>query len=280
MTKRKMQLYGWYPQRAKQCEKKIEELVSEYADYETDRSHGGVVPHAGWTFSGKLAGAVIKLLAENQPEPVDTVVIYGGHMGPEKVAPLMKDEGWETPFGDLELDVEFTAALESQVATIEEESYMVDNTMEIQLPFVKYYFGDVKIVGIRPPLSDLALEIGEAVHAIAGELERSICVIGSTDMTHYGPNYGFTPKGRAAQAIDWVKKENDKAAVELMLDCHAEKLIRHAANNKSACSAGAPAAVIETVRREGVSNGELVDYYTSYDVMPNESFVGYAGVLY
>ena len=60
----------------------------------------------------------------------------------------------------------------------------------------------------------------------------------------------------------------------------AEGLIRHAGENESACSSGAAASAIVTCRAMGAEKGNLIDYYTSYDIMPDESFVGYTGILY
>ena len=77
MKKRKMQLFGWYPQREKSCKNAILEYEDMYKNVQTDRSLGGVVPHAGWTYSGKLAAVIVRLLAENQKEKPDTIVIYG-----------------------------------------------------------------------------------------------------------------------------------------------------------------------------------------------------------
>jgi AmmeMemoRadiSam system protein B len=59
-----------------------------------------------------------------------------------------------------------------------------------------------------------------------------------------------------------------------------EDLLRHAQENDSACSAGASASAIATCKALGVEKGILLDYYTSYEIMPDDSFVGYAGIVY
>ena len=71
-------------------------------------------------------------------------------------------------------------------------------------------------MGVPPAKSSLA--IGQAVVEIAKRLGLNIKVIGSTDLTHYGPNYGFVSKGAGLQAIDWVRDQNDRRIIDVMLD--------------------------------------------------------------
>ena len=75
--------------------------------------------------------------------------------------------------------------------------------------------------------------------------------IGSTDLTHYGPNYGFVPRGLGASSVEWVKKENDKGFIEEALRMNAEGLLHHAVENNSACSPGAVASAVTTCSSSG-----------------------------
>ena len=109
---------------------------------------------------------------------------------------------------------------------------------------------------------------------------KKIICIGSTDLTHYGPNYGFMAKGLGPSSVEWVKKENDRLFIEQALQMNAEGLLRHAVENDSACSPGAVASAVTTCKALGAEHGVLLDYYTSYDIMPDDSFVGYAGIVY
>jgi AmmeMemoRadiSam system protein B len=87
-------------------------------------------------------------------------------------------------------------------------------------------------------------------------------------------------KGIGPQAVEWVKNVNDRGFVVEALRMDAEALLKHAEENGSACSAGAAAAALTTCKALGAEKGTLIDYYTSYDVMPDASFVGYAGIVY
>jgi AmmeMemoRadiSam system protein B len=155
-----------------------------------------------------------------------------------------------------------------------------DNTVEIQLAMVKYFFPEAKLVAIRSPLSLKAEILGKEVAEIAKKEGISILAIGSTDLTHYGPNYGFLSKGSGPASVEWVKEENDKGFVDRALKMDAGGLLKHAIENDSACSAGAALSAMATCKALGAEKGILLDYYTSYDIMPDDSFVGYAGILY
>ena len=130
-----------------------------------------------------------------------------------------------------------------------------------------------------PPVKD-SIRIGERVAEMAEDMGRKIYVLGSTDLTHYGYNYGYTPKGVGKEAVDWVKNENDKKVVDLMLDMEPEGIIQESSKNNNACCSGAAATAIAAIKKLGAVKGEKLIYTTSYDIRPNSSFVGYVGIVY
>ena len=87
-------------------------------------------------------------------------------------------------------------------------------------------------------------------------------------------------KGIGPASVKWVKEENDKGFVDRALKMDADGLLKHAIENDSACSAGAAVSALTTCKALGAEKGILLDYYTSYDIMPDDSFVGYAGIIY
>jgi hypothetical protein len=104
--------------------------------------------------------------------------------------------------------------------------------------------------------------------------------LGSTDLTHYGHNYGYAPKGVGRAAVDWVKEENDKRLVDRILRMDAEDVIRESLSNHNACCSGAVAAAIAAAKKLGAREAQKLFYATSYDVRPDNSFVGYVGVVF
>jgi len=281
MIRRKRALPGgWYPFDGKECRKEIESYIEGWARPSAVPEHGlgGIVPHAGWYFSGKLAARVLLSLKSNKK--TDLVVLYGGHMGPDELPRVLTEEACETPLGEIDIDQEFLKAVMERVEVKEESPSAGDNTVEVQLALIKYFFPDARLFAIRPPFSTKAIDLGREIARIAKERGLSILAIGSTDLTHYGPNYGFMGKGTGPASVEWVKNVNDKGFIDCAVKMDAEDLLDHALKKSSACSAGAAASVIATCEASGAKKGILLDYYTSYDIMRDDSFVGYAGIVY
>ncbi len=280
MSQRKRNLpRGWYPFDQKGCQGEIESYLEGWKPSQLpSRGIGGIVPHAGWYFSGRLAARVFSSLKTERK--IEVVVLYGGHLGHEDLPQIVMEESWETPFGDIEIHAGMVKSLIKKIEAKKENAASGDNTMEIQLAMVKYFFPDAKLLAIRSPASLRAEALGREVAEIAKADGISILAIGSTDLTHYGPNYGFLPKGIGPKAVEWVKKENDKGFIDRALRMDIEGLLNHAQENDSACSAGAAASSIATCKGLGSGKGILIDYYTSFEILPDESFVGYAGIVY
>jgi len=267
---------GWYPGSKSACLEEMEKMVAGVKPLPPGtKVYGGIVPHAGWYFSGKLAARVFYLNSlATQPQ---VVAVFGGHLGGNSPPLLVGEDAWETPLGEVTLATEFYSPLRQRL-TLKEE-YPGDNTIEIQLPFVKHFFPNAKVLALRAPHSQQAVALGEVVAAVAGELKLTLLAFGSTDLTHYGPNYGWASKGYGPDAVKWVKEVNDKKFVDLALKLDTSGLLEAAAQDQSACSAGGAAAAIAAAKKLGAAKAHLVEYYTSYDVMPGDSFVGYMGVV-
>jgi AmmeMemoRadiSam system protein B len=107
-----------------------------------------------------------------------------------------------------------------------------------------------------------------------------VAVIGSTDLTHYGPNYGFTPQGTGPAALAWVREHNDRRLLDNLLALQHERTLELARRERSACSAGAAVAAARFAELRGSHRGHLLEYATSHDLYPGSSFVGYAAIIF
>ena len=136
------------------------------------------------------------------------------------------------------------------------------------------------ILPIGVPPSVKSIEIGERIAEISQAIGRKMIALGSTDLTHYGYNYGFMPKGAGDEAVTWVKQENDKKVVDLMLAMDAPGVIHESLKNQNACCSGAVASVVAAAKKLGARHAEKIMYTTSYDIRPDNSFVGYVGVVF
>lgn len=273
---------SWYPESASECERQIKEFIkeSETTIFSGMKPVGGIVPHAGWYYSGKIACNVIKILSESGIP--DVFLVFGMHLHPGSPRYLMKEGSWETPFGEIEIEGEIASKLADKNSFEIEtaQRFTRDNTIELQLPFIKFFFKNVKIVPMGVPPVEESLDIGRDAVKIAKDCGLKVMVLGSTDLTHYGLNYGFVSHGTGAQAVKWVKNENDKKVIDAMLEMNPGKVIKEALSNDSACCAGAAATAISAGKELGSSRAALVSYTTSYDISPADSFVGYAGIVF
>lgn len=281
MNPRKSVFAGsWYPGGADECEREIRNFLKQGADKPKGKYVGGIVPHAGWYFSGRIACQVIHSLAHE--DPPDVIVIFGMHLGPGSPCYIMSEGVWETPLGNLEIEERLAGELVSRFQfNIETaERYARDNTIELQLPFIKYFFRDVRIVPMGVPPVASSFEIGRAAADISKRLNLKMKVIGSTDLTHYGINYGFTPKGTGSEALNWMRDENDRRVIDAMLSLDPGRVIHEALENHNACCSGAAGSAIAAARALGAQEAEMIAYATSHDKHPGDSFVGYVGILF
>lgn len=243
----------------------------------------GIVPHAGWFFSGRLAAKVFKCLKEKNQ--VDTFILLGAiHSFPERNS-LFSSGSWATPFGALEADEGIASILLEAVGEdlIEDpEAHAGEHSLEVQTPFIKYFFPAAKIVPIRVNPDNKAARLGRKIGEVVAKSKKNIAVIGTTDLTHYGDDYGFAPSGGGKGALEWMK-DNDQRIVKLAIDMRSEAIVEEAMMHHNACGSGALAATIAAAEVLGAKKGVLLGYTTSFEVSPDPEFfraVGYAGIVF
>jgi AmmeMemoRadiSam system protein B len=228
---------------------------------------GVVVPHAGYVYSGRVAGAVYGRVALP-----DTCIILGpNHTGMGAGAAVMTQGAWETPLGRLPIDTELAEALVAQSPAIIEDSvgHQREHSIEVQLPFLQYLDGPSRFVPLCLFLHDLPAcqEVGRAVAAAVRNVGRPVLLIASTDMSHY--------VSRAEAA------EKDRHALDAVLKLDPAGL--HGAVRRqgiSMCGYHAVTAMLIAARAMGAERAELVMYADSGDVAGDTSqVVAYAGLI-
>lgn len=225
-----------------------------------------IVPHAGYIYSGKVAGAVYSKIAV--PEIV--VIIGPNHTGLGAPISIWPDGSWETPLGTVPVDNEITMALlsKSVYAKPDTQAHVNEHSIEVQVPFLQHCRKDFKIVPVA--MGDYSIE---AIEDLANALdkatsEKEVLFVASSDFSHYEPEY--TAKARDRMAIDEIKKLDWMA----MLRVVAEKEI-------TMCGAGPIAVATELAKRRGATSGKLLAYSNS-GVMSHDfsNVVTYAGMAF
>jgi len=280
----------FYPGRHDSCVDEIKECLEARTLSESlpETIVASIVPHAGWTFSGSLAAMVFSAIKQRH-EKVHTFVIFGaahGYFGP---TPAIDDSDfWETPLGNVGID-EMIAdwLLDKKLVVADSLAHKGEHSIEVQVPFIQHLFPEAEILPIIVPPSEQAVSLGEAFGDIMKlKAGKKIVCIGSTDLTHYGPRYGFTPMGTGAEALKWADKVNDQKFIDLALKLEAQSLLTSAAENCNACGAGAAAAAVAAAKKLGKTEGLLLAHTNSNEIMlrkmgaTSAESVGYAAIIF
>ncbi len=139
---------------------------------------------------------------------------------------------------------------------------------------------------IITPANESSIVLGEALAARPPETAAGVFYIGSTDLTHYGPRYGFTPVGIGSDALGWASGVNDRQFIDLALALEPQRLLANAIENGNACGPGAAAAAVMAAKTLGALKGVLLAHTSSNEVLlrktgaANRDSVGYAAIVF
>jgi AmmeMemoRadiSam system protein B/AmmeMemoRadiSam system protein A len=255
----------FYPESPAQLKKMIETFIDR--DAEKTDVVGLLAPHAGYIYSGGVAGAVLSKIKFK-----DTFVILGpSHTGQGKPFSIMTSGIWKTPLGDVQIDSEMANKILSVSKYLEGDllAHRFEHSIEVQLPFLQYFKPDVKIVPIilASAGADIYKAIGLEIVKAFGELGRDAIIFASSDMNHY--------------ESQTIARKKDSQAIDAMLKLDPDELFNRVQQQDISMCGYAPAIVMMTAARElGGNKVELIKYQTSGDVSGDyNSVVGYAGLI-
>lgn len=232
------------------------------------RALGIIAPHAGYRYSGAVAGETYAFVEV----PDRVVVLCPNHtgMGSAQVA-LWPDGVWRTPVGDVPVDVELAEAIAARQDLVAPDpaAHLREHGLEVHLPFLLARNPNVRIVPLV--LAGLGLDeaerLGEAIAGAYDEIGAPTFVVASSDMSHY------IPASRA--------KELDALALDRAVALDPPGLYRTVEDREiSMCGYIPSTAMLVAARAHGARQGSLVRYATSGEVTGDlDSVVGYAGVV-
>lgn len=279
----------FYPAEAEPCRQELEQYLRETVPvHQVGRGAvGGLVPHAGWVCSAAVAAKVFTALAATGPP--DVLVLFGGvHRYRGQSAVMFVSGCWQTPVGSVEIDSRLADRILGHTTLIVDDAFAheAEHSLEVQMPFIRHLFPDTKVVPILVPIEEKATEVGEAVGRTLVAYNYNAMIVGTTDLTHYGPRYGFVPKGVGAGAIAWAKEDNDRRFIDLVCEMKADKLLTEARSHRNACNSGAAAATVTASAALGATCGVLLEHTTSCEVLLKKDYgeqsdsVGYAAIVF
>jgi len=247
---------------------------------------GGLVPHAGWTYSGPVAARTLRALLDGATR--ETVVLFGAvHRGLVEMGEVYDSGVWRTPLGDVAIDERLAAELiaAADCCRANPDAHAQEHSLEVQLPLLQVLAPEAKILPIAVPPTEIAVEIGRAVGSALTGAGPEICVVGSTDLTHHGRAYRSTH--HLGTESEPYARANDRRMLDAIEAMDADGIVPEARRNHNACGAGAIAATIAACRALGAEKGICLEYTNSYAIThakyaydPDDSTVGYASVVF
>jgi hypothetical protein len=228
---------------------------------------GLIAPHAGYIYSGMVAGAVISKIKFG-----DTFVLLGpNHTGRGKNFSIMTEGTWITPLGETEVDSELGKRILASSSYLQEDAaaHQYEHSLEVQVPFLQYFRPDVRIVPIilGQARGNVYKKIGKELAGAIKEYKKRVTILASSDMTHYEPQ-------------ESARKKDDKA-IEAILSLDEDELLKRVADfDISMCGYAPVVSLISAAKEMGARKAELVKYQTSGDASGDySSVVGYAGII-
>ena len=230
---------------------------------------GGLVPHAGYTYSGPCAS---HLYARFDPSIARVILLGVNHQGRGYRAALSPAEFWQTPLGLVKTDQEFNGLLQSQVDFLRQDeiAHHSEHSIEVHLPFLQHMLGEFSFTPIS--LAHISIEecaeLGAAVASVLGDTiggKTRTIVLASSDLSHYLSSRETTRLDHLA--LDEVTALNPRALVEI-----AEQ------ENITMCGLLPTAVLLFAANALGVKRADLLMHCDSGDVTPMRKVVGYASV--
>ncbi len=261
----------FYPAKAEELLRDLDRYLgadpaaSEQRD-EVEGAIACVVPHAGYMYSGHVAGAVYRRL----PRRSSYIVLAPNHAARGEPLAIMSSP-WQTPLGEIPIDTKLAQALRDACLLVREDSaaHELEHSLEVQLPFLQRKVGQFQFVPVSIGTGSYgALEsLGHGVAHAVRHAERPVLIIASSDMNHYEPDSLTRIKDR--KAIDKVLALDPPGLYEVV---RSEGI--------SMCGYGPAVAMLVAAKDLGARQGQLVKYATSADTGGDRtSVVGYAGII-
>jgi AmmeMemoRadiSam system protein B len=255
----------FYPSNAKELAREVDEYAGQPA--EKIRAIACVVPHAGYMYSGHVAGAVYSALEI----PPRCILLGPRHYPRGEPLAILSEGSWQTPLGEAQIDSALAAELAHQDPRLREDSvaHEREHSLEVQIPFLQRLIPKFQFVPVVLGTDRFAAleELGRAVAQVVRAHPEPVLVVCSTDMNHY-----------ESDAITRVK---DERAIARILALDPRGLFDTVRNEGiTMCGYAATVATLVAARELGANEAKLIRYATSGDINGDrDQVVGYAGMI-
>jgi AmmeMemoRadiSam system protein B len=226
-----------------------------------------IVPHAGYRYSGHVAGAVYARLKL----PRRFLLLGPRHFPRGKPQAILSEGAWQTPLGRVEIDSELARKIRRAYPALSEDgvAHQTEHALEVQLPFLQSLSSDFRFVPIALGPTDFIQweSLGHALAEVLRQQHDPVLMIASSDMNHY--------------ESDEITRRKDSLALDRVLALDPRGLFDTVRREGiTMCGAGPVVSVLIASRILGATRATLVRYANSADVNGDrQEVVGYAGVI-
>lgn len=271
---------SWYPARSADLAKEINRLLADVPSAPGSAPTGLMVPHAAYQYSGACAAAGYARLQASGALRV--VVIAPSHRHRLRGAAVLPVDGYTTPLGTIEVDVETVTELgRHDIVQSDPIPFAKEHAIEIQLPFLQTVLPAARLVPVL-----IGTLYGEDARELAVVLRPTLestgtVVVVSSDLIHYGADFGYLPfPPTDAQTVRDALRKLDGGAVDLIVAGDADGFDAYVARTgATVCGRSAIGVFLRARGRRG--RGEKLSYYTSLDVAGDyEHSVSYCSVAF
>ncbi len=255
----------FYPANAMELTRQLASFVVAAGQQQT--ATAAVLPHAGYVYSGDVAGAVISRIQV----PQKVILLGPNHHGRGEQIAVSAVDAWATPLGNVAVATDLRAHLLAEIPrlALDDSAHQQEHSLEVLLPFFQHVQPQLEIVAIALKHLDLTqlYDLGTGIARTLNNWNEPVLLVASSDMNHFLPAAANT--------------RLDDLAIDAMMSCDPQRLYRVVTEQQiSMCGVSAVVAVMEAAKAMDAQNCELVRYSHSGEKNgDNSRVVGYAGLL-
>jgi AmmeMemoRadiSam system protein B len=257
----------FYPSEPVILRRDVAAYLSQESPRKSVRALGCIAPHAGYIYSGQVAGSVFARLEV----PQLCILLCPNHTGLGRPLALVSQGSWETPLSSVPIDRDFAVALQRRFPLLEEDptAHRQEHAIEVELPFLQIRQPELTFVPIALGTRNFEVlaQLGSALADVAAAQPQPILIVASSDMNHY--------------ESDEITRVKDESAMQAILALDARALFDVVTlQSVSMCGFGPAISMLTAARQLGATSAEVVRYATSGDVSgERKRVVGYAGII-
>ncbi|MFC1837789.1 AmmeMemoRadiSam system protein B [Thermodesulfobacteriota bacterium] len=257
----------FYPGSESSLIKALDSLIPHIQPEEKKDALAVVSPHAGYIYSGGVAGETIGSV--NVP---DSVIILGpNHTGHGASIALMDHGAWDMPMGEVQIDKELASAIKNSTeqVQVDEMAHRLEHSLEVQVPFLQYMQKNLQIapIVVSHVSYGTCVSVGNGLAEAIRNFGKQVLIVASTDMTHYESRQSASSKD--GLALDRIKELDPEGLYNTVVG-----------NRISMCGIMPTTVALIAAMALGATKADLIRYTDSGDASGDtDRVVGYAGLV-